>query len=86
MSSGRKALKSINKVGEHNTRVQRWLEFLSALTYTLEYRIGSANGNADFLSRLPQSATELDRTGRNRLSSPGPAGVYLVQSCELFFS
>ncbi|CAB1107749.1 unnamed protein product [Ectocarpus sp. CCAP 1310/34] len=51
--SDHKALESIGKVGEHNARVQRWLEFLSNFTYTLKYRKGSANGNADFLSRLP---------------------------------
>ena len=36
--------------GNHNARVQRWLEFLTAFEYILEYRKGSANGNADFLS------------------------------------
>ena len=35
--SARKALESIGKVGNHNTRVQRWLEFLTAFDYTLEY-------------------------------------------------
>ena len=46
-----KALESIDKMGNHNARVQRYLEFLTALDYTLEYRKGSASGNADFLSR-----------------------------------
>ena len=32
--SDHKALESIAKVGEHNARVRRWLEFLSAYTYT----------------------------------------------------
>ena len=50
--SDHKALESIDKVGEHNGRVRRWLEFFSAYTYTLEYRKGSANGNADFLSLI----------------------------------
>ena len=31
-----KALENIAKVGEHNARVQRWLEFLSAYSYTLK--------------------------------------------------
>ncbi|CAB1120470.1 unnamed protein product [Ectocarpus sp. CCAP 1310/34] len=61
--SDHKALKSIGKVDEHNARVQRWLEFLSNFTYTLEYRKGSANGNADFISRLPLPAREEDKTG-----------------------
>ena len=47
-------------MGNHNARVQRWLEFLTAFDYNLEYRKGSANGNADFLSRLPEPATEHD--------------------------
>ena len=51
-----------------NVRVLRWLEFLTAYNYTLEYRKGSANGNADFLSRLPIAATETDRSGRCRLT------------------
>ena len=50
--SDRKALESIGKVGNHDTRVQGWLEFLTAFDYTLEYRKGSANGNADFLSLI----------------------------------
>ena len=48
--SDHKAPENIAKIGEHNARVRRWLEFLSAYTYTLEYRKGTANGNADFLS------------------------------------
>ena len=63
-----KALEHFAKVGENNARVLRWLEFLTAYSYTLEYRKGSANGNADFLSRLPMEATEQDRTGRSRLT------------------
>ena len=58
-----KALGSIGKGGNHNARVQRWLEFLTVFDYTLEYRKGSANGNADFLSRLPEHAMEHDRSG-----------------------
>ena len=53
------------KVGEHNARVQRWLEFLSAYPYTLEYRKSSANGNANFLSAFsnqPPTSTAQDPT------------------------
>ena len=80
--SAHKALEHVTKVGEHNSRVQRWLEFLSAYSYTLEYRKGSASGNADFLSRLPQPVTDLDRTGPNRLTSPDTLGVYLIHACS----
>ena len=68
----RKALKRIGKVGNHNARVQRWLEFLTASDYTLEYRKGSANGNADFLSGLPEPATEHDRSGSSSLTPVDP--------------
>ena len=68
--SDHQALENIGKVGDHNARVQRWVEFLTAYDYTLEYRKGFANGNADFLSRLPQPATERDRTGPRRHHRP----------------
>ena len=64
--SNHKALESIGRVGNHNARVQRWLEFLTAFDYTLEYRKGSANGNADLLSRLPEPATEHNRNGSTK--------------------
>ena len=55
-----RALTSIAKVGEHNARVRRWLEYLSNFSYKMIYRKGAANGNADFLSRLPLPATPAD--------------------------
>ena len=79
--SNHKALGGIAKVGEHNARVRRWLEFLSAYTYTLEDHKGTTNGNADFLSCLSQPATEADRTGRNRLTVPDTVGIYLIRPC-----
>ena len=81
--SDHKALESIGKVGDHNVRVQRWLEFLTAFDYTLEYRKGSANGNADFLSRLPEPATEHDRNRSTSLNSVEDGGVYLIRVCGL---
>jgi len=81
--SDHKALESIGKVGNHNARVQRWLEFLTAFDYTLEYRKGSANGNADFLSRLPEPATEHDRNGSTSLNPVEDGGIYLVRVCGL---
>ena len=65
-----KALENMGKVGDHKARVKRWLECLNEFDYTLEYRKGSANGNADFLSQLPQPATEHDRSGSSRLTPP----------------
>ena len=63
--------------------VQRWLEFLTAFDYTIEYRKGSANGNADFLSRLPESATGHDRSGSTSLNPVEDGGVYLIRACGL---
>jgi len=34
-------------------RIQRWAIILSAYNYTLQYRTGIENGNADFASRFP---------------------------------
>ena len=71
-----KALESLDKIAEHNPRVQRWLEFLTTYNYTLEYRKGSANGNADFLTRLPLPATELDRSGPSSLTPSDEERVF----------
>ena len=83
--SDHKALESIGKVGEHNARVQRWLEFLSNFTYTLKYRKGSANGNADFLSRMPLPAQDTDKTGQDCIDGVDHAGVFLIRACGLHY-
>ena len=77
------ALESIDKVGNHNARVQKWLEFLTTFDYTLEYHKGSANGNADFLSRLPEPATENDRSGSTSLNPVEDGGIYFIGACGL---
>ena len=41
---------------------------------------GPSNGNADFLSRLPQPATDLDRTGPNRRITPDTVSIHLTQA------
>ena len=38
--SDHKALENIGNVGGHNSRVQRWLKYLTAFGYTPEYRKG----------------------------------------------
>ena len=78
-----KAQENIGNVGDHNARVQRWLEYPTAFDYTLECRKESANGNADFLSRLPQPATDHDPSGSSRLSSVNDGAIYLVRTCGL---
>ena len=45
-------LKQIRKIRETKPRIQRWMEFLSAYNFSLSYRRGKDNTNADFLSRL----------------------------------
>ena len=81
--SDHEALESIDIVGDHNALVQRWLEFLTAFDFTLEYRRSSANGNADFLSCLPEPATEHDCTGSSNLTPVEDGGIFLIRACEL---
>ena len=81
--SDHKALASIAKVGDHNAQVQWWLECLTAFDYTLEHRKGSDNGNADFLSRLPEPAMEHDRTGSCSLTIVEDGGKFLIRACGL---
>ena len=76
------ALESLDKVGEHHPRVQRWLEFLNAYQFTLEYRKASGNGNADFLSRLSLPATESAIDGDCQLTHSGDVDVYFVGASE----
>ena len=45
------------------------------------YRKGSANGSADFLSRLPESATEHDRSWSTSFNPVEDSGIYLIQAC-----
>ena len=81
--SDHKAFESIGKAGDHNARVQRWLEFLTAFDYTLEYRKGNANGNADFLSCFPEPATEHGRNGSSNLTPVDDGGIFLILACGL---
>ena len=76
--SDHEALESIVKVGEHNARVQRWLELLSSFCHTLVYRKGAANTNSDFLSRLPLPAIDADRHSDTSIAVDDAAGVYLI--------
>ena len=79
--SDHKAVESIGKVGD--ARVQRWFEFLTAFDYTLDYRKGIANGNADFLSRLSQPASEHERSGSSSLTPVDDVGIFLIRACGL---
>ena len=55
----------------------------SPRSITLEYRKGSANGSADFLSRFPEPATEHDRSKSTSLNPVEDSGIYLMRACEL---
>ena len=57
--------------------------FFTAFDCTLEYRKGSANGNADFLSRLTDPATEHDRSGSTSLNPLQDGVINLIRVCGL---
>ena len=78
-------MESLDTIGEHNPRVQQWKEVLTTYIYTLEYRKGSANGNADFLSRLPLPTTDLDRSGPCSLTPSDEDLVFFIRSYGLLF-
>ena len=77
--SDHKALESRGTAGNGSARVQRWLKFLTAFDYTLEHRKRSANGNAGFLSHLPEPATEHDSSGSTSLNPVEDGGIYLIR-------
>lgn len=49
----------------------------------LEYRKGSADGHADFMSRLPEPALEHDGTGSSSLTPVQDGGIFLILACGL---
>ena len=59
----------------HNAQAQRWLEVFTAFDNAFECRKGNANSNADFLSRLPEPATEHDRNGSTSLNPVEDRGI-----------
>ena len=76
-------LQQICKIGETKSRIQRWMEFLSAYNFRLSYRRGQENANADFFSRLPLPSIADDISGASALSDPDDLGVYLIRACGL---
>ena len=81
--SDHQPLKNLESLSTKVNRVQRWFDFLSAYTYTLEYRPGKNNGNSDLLSRLPLPVTEADNHPDVRLSDPEDIDVYLIGASGL---
>ena len=47
-----KSLEWLDRLKDTNSRLTRWSLFLQSYSYTVEYRKGTANGNADGLSRV----------------------------------
>ena len=76
-------LQHIRKIEETKSRIQRWMEFFSAYNFSLSYRRGKDNANADFLSRLPLPPTNEDISGSCTLTDPDDLGVYLIRACGL---
>ena len=76
-------MESIVKEEKRNTRVQRWLESLTAFDNTLECRKGRENGNADVLSRYPEPATEHDHSRSTSLYPVEDGGIYPIRACGL---
>ena len=48
-------------------RIQRWALLLSSYNYELRYQKGTANANADGMSRLPQRALETEMSAVNNV-------------------
>lgn len=74
-------LLNLESLSSKVNRVQRWYDFLSAYTYTLTYRPGKKNGNADMMSRLPLPATAADSSLRLQLTDPDDVDVYMIGAC-----
>ena len=80
MLLGHKALESVDKIAEHNPRIQQRLEFLTAYNYVSGYHKGSVNGNVGFPSRLPLPATERDRNNPSSLTPSDNERVFIIHS------
>ena len=51
--SDHQALKWLFSLKEPKNRIARWIEILSAFSFSIEYRPGKKHGNADSMSRCP---------------------------------
>ena len=76
-------LQQIRNIGKTKPRIQRWMEFFSAYNFSLSYRRGKDNANADFLSQLPLPPTDEDISSSCALTVPDDFGVYLIRACGL---
>lgn len=68
--SDHNALEHLCTAGRHRTRIQCCPQLLTACPHRIENRRGFANANANFLSRLPQPATDTDDRGPSNVLTP----------------
>ena len=74
--SDHKTVDGIGKVGGYNARVKRWLEVLSVLDWTTARAAPSEK--IDLPSRLPDYATDHDRSWPSSLSPVDDGGIYFI--------
>ena len=60
-----RSLKWLNRLKENNSRLTRWSLALQPFSFTVEHRAGTANGNADALSRCVTDMSAAGEGGRN---------------------
>ena len=68
-------LQNLASLSDKGNRVQRWVDFLNAYTFTIKHRSKNANANADVLPRLPLPAAAEDLQPRYRLTDPSDLDV-----------
>ena len=76
--SDHQSLRNFCSLAEKIPRVQRWQDFWSAYSFTLRYKPGPVNANADMLSRLPKDYSEEDASGKNSIANPDDVDVYFI--------
>ena len=69
---------NLASLSDKSNRVQRWVGFLNAYTFTIKHIPKNANANADVVSRLPLSATTEDFQLRHRRTDPLDLDVYFA--------
>ena len=58
-----RSLKWLNRLKENNSRLTRWSLALQPFTFVVEHRSGTANGNADALSRCATDIESMSVSG-----------------------
>ena len=58
-----RSLKWLNRLKENNSRLTRWSLALQPFSFVVEHRAGTANGNADALSRWATDKVDISVAG-----------------------